>query len=258
VAHYDHGIRPDSKEDEILVRGTAKDYGLQYEVGRGHLGKNTSEEQARKHRYNFLGSVKSKHAANAIVTAHHQDDLIETAFINILRGSGPRGLVAMKINPSVKRPLINATKKDIYEYARKNSIKWREDTTNQDENYLRNYLRRNIMPSLSGGTRSKITADIEKIAAGIEEKNNLIATISQDIIHNKDILRNKYVVLPLEIRGELIAFWLRSYKFGDFNKKTLESIDLILKTGKAGSKYPIRSKLWLELGKNTARFNYHT
>src|SRR4051812_31887046 len=79
VAHFDHGIRPDSKKDEVLVRKAAASYGVAFEPGQGNLGPAASEATARQARYHFLDEVLTKHQALKIITAHHQDDAIETA-----------------------------------------------------------------------------------------------------------------------------------------------------------------------------------
>ncbi len=80
VAHFDHGIRPDSTEDERLVAETAQEYNLPLEVGHGKLDAGASEKNAREARYQFLESVAKKHTAKGVITAHHQDDLIGTIF----------------------------------------------------------------------------------------------------------------------------------------------------------------------------------
>src|SRR5688572_27728765 len=95
VAHFDHGIRPDSAEDRKLVEKTAKKYGLEFVYREGELGPGASEAEAREARYGFLQIIKVKHNAKAIVTAHHQDDMLETAIINMLRGTGRKGLSSL-------------------------------------------------------------------------------------------------------------------------------------------------------------------
>jgi tRNA(Ile)-lysidine synthase len=240
VAHFNHGIRKDASEDEELVRETSQQYNLPFEVGYGGLGKNSSEQLARIRRYEFLESVKAKHSADYIMTAHHQDDLIETAFINVLRGSGHRGLVAMKINTRVTRPLIHIPKQEILAYAKKHKIKWREDITNQDDIYLRNYIRNNILAGLTGEKRNLLVHNIEKIADIIAEKDISVAKMSQNIISENAIIRGKYIVLPLEVRRELIMHWLRTEGHRNFEKQSIEKLDIALKTGKAGTKYPVK------------------
>lgn len=138
VAHFDHGIRPDSHLDAQLVREAAQRYGLQYETKREVLGTTASEALARTRRYAFLKSVAKKHNAS-IVTAHHLDDLVETVAINMKRGTGWRGLAVL--DSGVKRPLLDVEKAELLEYARRNAIEWREDSTNASPAYLRNRIR---------------------------------------------------------------------------------------------------------------------
>jgi len=254
VAHYNHGIRIDSDADEKLVKEAAEKYNLTFEAGRGYLGSDASEELARNARYKFLNSVKSKYRADRIITAHHQDDLIETSFINILRGSGHRGLVAMKINRNILRPLLLHRKEELICYAKKHNLKWHEDQTNQEAAYLRNYIRKNIMPRLSDSQRQGIIRDIEKVAESTEQKDSLLATISQNTLINNKIQRRKYISLPGEVRNELIMFWLRSKGVYQFDRKVIERTDIILKTARAKTVHPVTKELWLELDTTTARF----
>ena len=96
VAHFDHGIRKDSAEDRKLVQAMAqKIRGLPFVYDEGRLGPRASEATARLARYTFLRRVLQASGARAIVTAHHQDDLLETAIINLLRGTGRKGLTAL-------------------------------------------------------------------------------------------------------------------------------------------------------------------
>jgi tRNA(Ile)-lysidine synthase len=255
VAHFNHGIRQDSRADEMLVRKTAKKYNLPFEAGYGRLDKNANEQEARNRRYKFLETIKTKHSADAIITAHHQDDFIETAFLNILRGSGHRGLVAMKINQQVKRPLLHVNKESILRYANKHRINWIEDSTNQDESYLRNYIRINLLSDMSEEQKQYLIKNIEEIADIIAEKDIIVAKISQNIMNNNTISRSKYIMLPAEIRYEVIMYWLRSNGYRNYEKQNIEKIDIALKTGKAGTKLSIKKQLWLKLSLNSARFD---
>jgi tRNA(Ile)-lysidine synthase len=258
VAHFDHGIRKDSDEDKNLVISTANTHNLIYEVGQGRLGRGASEEEARKARYRFLQSTKDKYSADALITAHHQDDLIETAFINILRGSGHRGLVSIKLNSKVLRPLLNFPKTRLINYAKEQGLVWREDATNSDESYLRNYIRKKIMSKLTDQERKNIVSNTDKIADIITEKNQLIATISQNITNKGFINRAKYVILPQEVRYELLMNWLRGFNLKNYDRKTIERIDIYIKTGLPGSKYPVKKGLWLLLQASSAQFILRT
>ena len=142
VAHFDHGIREDSKEDAIFVRQLAVKYGVKFFTKREELGANASEEKARRARYKFLRELSEKQNAT-IVTAHHLDDVVETIIINMVRGTGWRGLAVLNAE-DIYRPLINFEKQEIINYAKQNNLKWREDSTNSLNVYMRNIVRHKI------------------------------------------------------------------------------------------------------------------
>ncbi len=153
VAHFDHGIRSDSADDARFVEALANSYGLPFISKREELGAASSEMLARERRYAFLRIAAKEHRAR-IVTAHHQDDVLETIIINIARGTGWRGLAVMG-DKTIERPLLAFTKKYIYNYALKNQLEWVEDRTNMSDKYLRNRVRRK-MPILSSDQRSQL------------------------------------------------------------------------------------------------------
>ncbi len=151
VAHFDHGIRPDSVADARFVEGLAKTYGLPFESRREELGPTASEALARTRRYEFLRELAKKNDGQ-VVTAHHADDMIETIAINLTRGTGWRGLAAMN-DSRIVRPLLKLTKDEIYNYALNRQLEWVEDETNQTDAYLRNRLRARISARLSESTK---------------------------------------------------------------------------------------------------------
>lgn len=148
VAHFDHGIRNNSIEDAEFVAKSAEEiYHIRYIIGKGELGPKASEEAARTARYNFLRKVAAESGGAKIYTAHHLDDLIETVAINLIRGTGWRGLAGFD-TPGIKRPLLEGElvyepmdKLAILEYAAKRGLRFREDQTNASEEYLRNRVR---------------------------------------------------------------------------------------------------------------------
>lgn len=153
VAHFDHGIREDSGDDAVFVRDLADKYNLKFEMKREELGKNASEELARTRRYAFLRDITEKYEAK-LVTAHHSDDVIETIAINLLRGTGWRGLAVL--DSDVFRPMTVLGKSDVLEYAAEHELSWHEDSTNASDKYLRNRLRQRIR-NLDNLTKKQLT-----------------------------------------------------------------------------------------------------
>lgn len=140
VAHFDHGIRLDSEADARFVELLADSYHFPFVSRREELGPNASEDLARERRYSFLREEAKAHQA-VIVTAHHANDIIETIAINIIRGTGWRGLAVLSAEDIV-RPLLTLSKAAIREYALERRLEWVEDSTNMSDKYLRNRLRR--------------------------------------------------------------------------------------------------------------------
>ena len=134
VAHFDHGTRPSSKQDAEFVQKICQENNIKCIVETANLGENVSEALARECRYNFLNQVAKVQNAK-IYTAHHQDDLLESIIINLLRGTEWRGLVPMG-SQNIARPFIEKgwRKKDIIKYAGKRKLKFRQDPTNNEDN----------------------------------------------------------------------------------------------------------------------------
>lgn len=252
VAYFNHGIREDSPKDEALIIRVAKKYGLPLEIGRAKLKKNASEELARNARYKFLHEVKDKYDAKAIITAHHQDDLIETAFINILRGTGRRGLTSMAQNPDIIRPLLDTPKSELVKYAKIHKLRWREDTTNLDTRYLRNFIRQKLIPNLSASQRALLLKDIKKLNRLNPVLDREIANLSQTLLVGNKINRQKFINLPPEIAVEVLAYILRQENIRQFDKKTLERLAVSIKTAKSGSRHDIQKGAKLKIEREYA------
>lgn len=148
VAHVDHGIRNDSVADAEFVTQLATSYDLSLHVKTLKLGPNASEELARHERYHFLHEIQQKYPNSQLVTAHHKNDVVETMIINLMRGTGWRGLCSLR-DDQIRRPLLSVSKQDILAYAKHHKLTWHEDSTNQDTAYLRNMIRQRIMPRCS-------------------------------------------------------------------------------------------------------------
>ncbi len=256
VAHFNHGIRNDSDKDEKLVRRIATKYNLVCEVGYGNLGKNASEEQARKARYKFLFDLKKKYGAKAVITAHHQDDLIETAVINILRGTGWRGLVAMQRNTEVMRPLLDLPKQKLVEYAIQNNLEWREDETNLSSQYLRNRVRGCLETKMTQTQRRQLLKQVNHIEKLSSEISDLIANISQYIDNEHKLNRHNYCQLPTLISREVLYGWLNANNVDELDSTLIERLDVFIRAGKPGNKTNLGSKWFLLLDKEFGYITY--
>jgi tRNA(Ile)-lysidine synthase len=165
VAHLDHGLRGEAGEhDARFVAELAA--GLGYEATTGHASvgqravrtRDNLEQAARRERYEFLGAVGRAWAAHAVVVAHTLDDQAETLLLALLRGSGSRGLGAMRERRAfdesgdglfLVRPLLDwARRAETAEYCAARGVSVRADEMNEDEEFARVRVRRQLLPLL--------------------------------------------------------------------------------------------------------------
>ena len=156
VAHCNFQLRgTESDEDEILVQERARKYGIECynrrfdTTAEMELTGESMEMAARRLRYSWFQELCNKYGYTVIAVAHHIDDSIETFFINLLRGTGLRGLTGIHNQVGrVVRPLMFATRKEIMDYALHKHIPYREDSSNKSTKYLRNKIRLGLTPRI--------------------------------------------------------------------------------------------------------------
>lgn len=163
LAHLNHQIRPDANADEAAAKALAKSWQVPISLERvdvpayAHENCLSLEEAARKIRYEFLFQTAQALKAQAVITAHHADDQVESVLMHFLRGSGMTGMRGMSVwalpNAFSKtiplvRPLLFTWKSEILAYLAEDNLIAREDTTNSDSSYKRNLIRNEILPYL--------------------------------------------------------------------------------------------------------------
>lgn len=236
VAHYDHGIRSDSAEDRRFVQRTANRHRLPFVYDEGKLGAGASEAIAREARYRFLHHVRAQSGAHAVVTAHHEDDVLETALLNLQRGTRRKGLSSLRSTDIVKRPLLGHSKKRLVSYARANGLTWREDSTNSSDKYRRNHVRHHVMPKLTPLQRQHFNAHVRRMARINDELDHMFINIlhAQPSVDALD--RGFFVRLPHTVARELMHVWLKRLGVRDMTTKRLEAIVVASKTYKRGQR----------------------
>lgn len=237
VAHYDHGIRGKvSAEDAEFVRQQCRNYGVTVRCGCGKLAAATGEAVARQYRYDFFWRVAEAIARDDpvyLVTAHHQDDLLETIALNIVRGTGWRGLAPMN-QPRVLRPLLDIAKAELVSYAIEHGLAWREDQTNDSPRYLRNRLRA-LLASRSPADKAKLTRLYERqkhLRRQIErELEHYCARHSTRDKQGQSVLRRyDLIMLPSRAAIELLRYATDGY----LTSPQLWQLLLFAKVGRSG------------------------
>ncbi len=225
-AHCNFHLRgEDSNRDEKFVTDFARENNIPIFVKHfdteAYAKENSLsiEMAARELRYNWFKELKEIHNFDKVALAHHGDDQIETFFINMLRGSGIKGLKGMKPqNDFYIRPLLFSNRNQIVTFAEENDIQWVEDYTNQETVYLRNKIRHQIIPSfdeIKHNARQSLNFSIDCLSSEnelyrslIEEKLSHIENVKGNyrFIENRHFLNNK--------NGRQLLFeWVRKYGF---------------------------------------------
>lgn len=156
VAHCNFQLRDkESDRDEEFVRSYCEKHGISFFCKRFETNNYASEKglsiqmAARELRYAWFGELLRHQGFTKLATAHHFNDSIETMLLNWTRGAGLdslKGILPMRDN--IIRPLLFATREEINVYASIHQITWREDISNQTDDYQRNFIRRQIIPQL--------------------------------------------------------------------------------------------------------------
>lgn len=249
VAHVDHGIREDSQLDRLLVEQEAMSHNLVFASVRLELGKGASEEHARTARYDFLRHCQRMHGASAIITAHHKDDLVETAILNMTRGTGWRGLSSLRSRPDTMRPLLHVTKAEIIRYAEDQGLVWREDSTNDDVRYARNAVRHRLSSSAQSDSTKKLHDIIVRQNIVAEEIDAATKTwLSAFALEGKNtttLPRYQFIMLPHNVAHELLQGVLRRRSGKSRPRPLVDRALLFCKVAKAGKIMPLGRDLQL-------------
>ncbi len=248
VAHCNFQLRGDeSEEDEVLVQEQARKLGVEcfnrrfITLEESERSGDSIEMVARRQRYEWFDELSREHGYSAIAIAHHINDSIETFFINLLRGTGLRGLTGITTHRgNIFRPLMFATRKEILDFAAHNKIPFREDSSNLSTKYLRNKVRLGLIPriieiksqftdqmrrNLNRLTQAQLFIDksIDQIAMSAISESDGIYTLHPDAI-NEGFPR------------DFVVYQLLATRFG-FKADIVDSLLKSLDSGGSGSKF---------------------
>lgn len=222
LAHCNFHLRGEESDgDEQFVREFAERNGLTLYVKQFDTMAYAKEHgvsiemAARDLRYAWFEELRQQLGYDKIAVAHHADDQLETFFINLLRGAGIRGLKGMRpVNGNIIRPLLDKSREEIHQYAIENGIKWREDHTNAETQFLRNKIRHELLPvidSISKEGRASILKSINHLASENELYRELVdEKLFQIVKQDGEVQKTSHLSPPT---SQLLFEWLRDYGF---------------------------------------------
>ncbi len=221
--HVNHNLQKDSNAWQEHCATLCDQLDVDYKSTSVTL-ESGSELAARNARYAwFAEQIKY---GDVLLTAHHQQDRAETLLFNLMRGAGSTGLSSLRSSrpfhgAKLVRPLLNATREDIVEFAKHNKLSWVEDASNQDVAYSRNDIRHNVIPHMLEH-RADALQNIARSAANLEQENGLLREIAiSDLVEVREQpihpLDGSYALciddiahLSVARQGNVLRFWLQS------------------------------------------------
>jgi len=183
VAHVNHGLRPEeSLREAKLVERVAGDLGLPFEQIQFETrefqkrSKLSLQDAARRLRFHFFRELLTKYGAQKIALGHNADDQVETVLIRLLRGSGARGLKGMMPlrEGRVIHPLLESWRTEIEDYAKFHHIPFLQDSSNLKSTYLRNRIRRHLIPLLEKDYQPNLKLLLQKTSHLIRDEDDFL------------------------------------------------------------------------------------
>jgi tRNA(Ile)-lysidine synthase len=217
VAHFNHQLRGRASDgDERFVRSITRALGLPIVVGRGDVRayarrRSLSLEQAaRELRHAFLARAARRRGVRRIVLAHHADDQVELFFLRLLRGAAPSGLAGMRWrSPSsgdqsvqLVRPLLNVSKADLVAYARRRRLDFRRDASNQQLDFLRNRVRRRLLPLLRREFQPALGSVVLRVMEILRGESELVEAMARAWLARRR--KPQFERLPVAVQRQVV------------------------------------------------------
>lgn len=226
VAHCNFQLRgKESDEDEVLVEREAKRLGVEFfnkrfdTTAEMERTGESMEMAARRLRYQWFRELCDEHGYSVIAIAHHINDSIETFFINMLRGTGLRGLTGITNHLGrIVRPLMFTNRKDIHDYAVAHRIPFREDSSNRSTKYLRNKVRIGLIPMLREITPQFTTImrrNVSRLSQAQDFITSSMSIIKRDVIEQSgDIHTIKVSNINDSLPRNFVIYEILSSEYG--------------------------------------------
>ncbi len=205
IAHCNFSLRGEESDgDEQFVKSFAEKYNIPYHIRKFATAQFAEENgisvqmAARRLRVEFMNELYGTGNFSCICLAHHLDDNIETFFLNLQRGTGIRGLKGMNIlSGKLFKPLLEFSRAEITEYAVRNNLEYREDSSNKTDDYQRNRIRHHVIPAMNKALPefSEMMKDnLRRISCGIFLYDEFIQAVENEAV----FVQNNTIIVHLQ------------------------------------------------------------
>jgi len=253
VCHLNHQLRgAASRGDARFVERIARNLKLDCEIGSTDVGalarrsKLSIETAARFARLAFFVEVARRRRCPRIFLAHHADDLVETALLNLFRGAGPGGMAAMrkisihrigKTQLTILRPLLGMWRSEIDSYISQRHREFREDATNAVLHSSRNKIRHRILPDIEKQFGRAVRNTIWRAAQIWSEEEALLdSLVSKETISAGHLAVAALQEMPVALQRRTILRWLRARNVADISFDVVENVRALIESGANAAK----------------------
>jgi tRNA(Ile)-lysidine synthase len=245
VCHLDHQLRGRaSKADAAFVRQLARRNNLPVAIESADVkalarkSKQSIETAARTARYEFFARVARRRRCRTLFLAHHADDLVETFLLNLLRGAGPVGFGGMRevasrkiagVELQIVRPLLGVWREEINAYLKTHRLEFRDDSTNETLEPMRNRMRHRILPYIEKQLGRKVRRALWRAAViAADESEWLTKLTDSGESAGKELLVNNLRAQPRALQRRTIQQWLQSRDVPELDFETIERVRALL------------------------------
>ena len=237
AAHINHRLRGnDSERDELFCRAICDELSVPFYILRKDIksyskkNKISLEVAGRKIRYEFFEKISSENKYDKIVTAHNADDNAETVLLNLIKGTGIKGIAGIPVKRNnIVRPILSLTKKEILDYLNENQFEYRVDESNLSNDFERNFLRNEVIPLIQKNINPAFSNSVLNTSLNLQRLNLGLAEIVSGLKSAVKVKFNRSVSIPVDfIKSEnkfIISYAIKELIDENFSVK-LESNDL--------------------------------
>lgn len=251
AAHLNHSVRgAEADRDQQYVTEFCQKLGIPIftkKVDVPYLSQKLAigeEECGRRERYRFFEEIRKEIGGGIIATGHHMNDKAETVLFNLFRGSGVlRGIPCKR--DDVIRPLINVTRKETEEYLSGNNIKWCEDSTNREDKYTRNKIRRIITVEIEKAF-PKAVEKISNCETWARSDDEYLCYLAREsgAFESGGIIKEKFLPLHESLQRRVVREALLFWGVDEVDKNHIDSVIDLIK-GQNGNRLDIGNKITL-------------
>lgn len=237
AVHINHRLRgSDSERDELFCKAICDELSIPFYILRKDIksyskkNKISLEVAGRKIRYEFFEKISSENKYDKIVTAHNADDNAETVLLNLIKGTGIKGIAGIPVKRNnIVRPILSLTKKEILDYLNENQFEYRVDESNLSNDFERNFLRNEVIPLIQKNINPAFSNSALNTSLNLQRLNLGLAELVSGLKSAVKVKFNRSVSIPVDfIKSEnkfIISYAIKELIDENFSVK-LESNDL--------------------------------